>query len=303
MSHYVAGIGVQGRCEAALGYFNMTHVAGIGVQDRCEVALGYFNMTHYVAGIGVQGRCEAALGYFNMTHYVAGIGVQGRCEAALGYFNMTHVAGIGVQGRCEAALDALHKVQTSFTAVKGSKLFTARKKCLSSDFSHAFLHSKSGLSPTINSGKMSISYTHQFFCLSQCKQEVVPTTNREKDALLEAGLSEKKILVPDIDMTGEEFRNLILQEFPKLKDGGVFVFAKCANNSRVLEPLSSFCLTSPRRLRDRVGNSRTFVLPLQNDLSLKSVIEISPGVSVKAFTVMLFYSCVCVFFRSLWRCV
>ena len=54
--------------------------------------------------------------------------------------------------------------------------------------------------------------TH-FFCLSQCKQEVVPTTNREKDALLEAGLGEKKIVVPDIDMTGEEFRYLILQEF------------------------------------------------------------------------------------------
>ena len=210
---------------------------------------------------------------------------------------MTHyVAGIGVQDRCEAALDTLHKVQTSFTAVKGSKLFTARKKRLSSDFSHVFLHSKNGLSPTINSGKKSISYTHRFFCLSQCKQEVVPTTNREKDALLEAGLGEKKIVVPDIDMTGEEFRYLILQEFPKLKDGGGFVFAKCAINSRVLEPLSSFCLTSPRRLRDRVGNSRTYILPLQNDLSLKSVIEISPGVSFKAFTVIWFYSCVCVGF-------
>ena len=68
----------------------------------------------------------------------------------------------------------------------------------------------------------------------------------------------KKILAPDIDMTGEEFRYLILLEFLKLKDGAGFVFAKCAINSRVLEPLSSFCLTSPRRLRDRVGNSRTY---------------------------------------------
>ena len=85
---------------------------------------------------------------------------------------------------------------------------------------------------------------------------------------------------------------------------GGFVFAKCAINSQVLELLSSFCLTSPRCLRDRVGNSRTYILSLQNDLSLKSVIEISPGVSFKAFTVIWFYSCVCIiFFHSLWRCV
>ena len=118
-------------------------------------------------------------------------------------------------------------------------------------------------------------------------------------------MGEKKIAVPDIDITGKEFRYLILQEFPKLKDGGGFVFAKCAINSRVLELLSSFCLTSPRRLHDRVGNSRTYILPLQNDLSLKSVIEISPGVSFKAFTLRSFgFTVVCaVFFHSLWRCV
>lgn len=123
------------------------------------------------------------------------------------------------------------------------------------------------------------TYTHRFVCLNQCDQESIPTTDKEKDSLLEAGLGERKITIEDIDMNGEEFRGLLFQEFPKLKDGGGFSFNKCRNNTRLLEPLSSLCLSSPRILRDRVGNARTYILPLQRDLDLSPVMELPPGVS------------------------
>ena len=49
------------------------------------------------------------------------------------------------------------------------------------------------------------------------------------------------------------------------------MFAKCRSNSRVLEPLSALCLTSPRILRDRIGSARTYILPMQRNLDLSSV--------------------------------
>ena len=97
--------------------------------------------------------------------------------------------------------------------------------------------------------------------------------------LLEAGLGERKITIPDIDISSEEFRDLLFEEFPKLKEGGGFMFAKCRSNSRVLEPLSSLCLTSPRMLRDRVGSVRTYIFPLQKDLKLSSTNKSVPAVS------------------------
>ena len=56
-------------------------------------------------------------------------------------------------------------------------------------------------------------------------------------------------------MNGEEFHDILFKEFLKLNDGGGFILAMCKSNGRYLEPLSSLCLTSPRILRDRVGNA------------------------------------------------
>lgn len=128
--------------------------------------------------------------------------------------------------------------------------------------------------------KARVTYTHRFLCLSKCCPESKPTTDREKDILLEAGLGEKKIIIPDVDMSGEDFRDLLLEEFPKLGDGGGFMFAKCRSNSRSLESLSFRCLTSPKTLRDRVGNARTYIIPMQKDLNISPVANLPPGVSL-----------------------
>jgi len=134
------------------------------------------------------------------------------------YYNIYVINGL--QNRCDAALGTLQKVQSSLPVVRRSRMFAARKKRLGSDFSHAFLKSKKSVFPTLSHTKKSISYTHRFFCLSKSKQESVPMTDSEKDALLEAGYGEKKITIADMDINGEEFRELILKEYLKLKEAG-----------------------------------------------------------------------------------
>ena len=132
------------------------------------------------------------------------------------------------------------------------------------------------------------SWTHQFVCLSERNQTTIPTTDREKDRLLEAGLGEKKVVISDVDVSVQGFREELYEAFPKLKDAGGFMFAKCKSNSRCLEPLSSLCLTSPRTLRDRVGNARTYIIPMQRNLDLSATCELPPGVSSKHFTHLLY---------------
>ena len=117
-----------------------------------------------------------------------------------------------------------------------------------------------------------IGWTHAFYCLSECRQSVVPQSNYERDILLEAGLGEKKVFIPDVDASGEEFRSVLYQAFPKLKDAGGYAFGKCKANSRCIELLSSYCLTSPQVLRSRVGNTRTYIIPMQKNLSLSAVL-------------------------------
>ena len=53
----------------------------------------------------------------------------------------------------------------------------------------------------------------------------------------------------------------------------------CQHNSRELETLSSAAMSSPRKLRDFGGNSRTYIRPLQKDLDL-SQINIAHDVSL-----------------------
>ena len=68
--------------------------------------------------------------------------------------------------------------------------------------------------------KKTNSWKHRFICLALYGQEKIPTTDEEKDDLYKAGLGEKVIEFPDLDVGREEFRSILFQEFPKLEDGG-----------------------------------------------------------------------------------
>ena len=186
------------------------------------------------------------------------------------YVYIDNAEGATVQQTCDVALSNLRRAWERLTA-------RARESRNESSFSREFTRTSSFLGRKRSSVKLlgkrpckraARTWMHKFVCLNRCAQDIIPTNDREKDALLEAGLGEKKIVIEDVDCSGEEFRELLHAAFPKLKDSGGFIFAKCKCNSRFLEPLSSMCLTSPRRLQERIGNSRTYIIPLQRDLDL-----------------------------------
>jgi len=52
------------------------------------------------------------------------------------------------------------------------------------------------------------------------------------------------------------------------------MFGKGKANSKYIEVLSPYCLTSPRILRDRVGNAHTYIIPMQKDLSLSVSVKV-----------------------------
>lgn len=126
---------------------------------------------------------------------------------------------------------------------------------------------------------MKCVWKHKFVCLASRYQRRIPTTDAEKDELLMAGLGEKEIEFTDLELTAAEFRDLICYHYPNLQEGGGFQFFKCVANTRSLEPLSKTTLSSPAMLKSRVGNSRTYIRPIQKDLDLTPTIELPGGVT------------------------
>ena len=124
-------------------------------------------------------------------------------------------------------------------------------------------------------GKRKVAWKHSFVCLALRNQTKVPTSDQEKDELFEAGLWEKEIPFSSLDLDAQGFRDVILEHFPKLRDGGGYQLCKCLPNSRRLEPLSVLVQSSPQMLKQRVGSTRTYIRPLQRDLDLSQVTESS----------------------------
>ena len=108
--------------------------------------------------------------------------------------------------------------------------------------------------------RQKVAWKHKFYCLASAEATQVPLKEYYKDALFKAGLGEKEIEFNNLDASPEEFREVInLNAYPKLRDGGGYQFLKCPSNSRNLECLSSLTMSSPSKLKMRVGNSRTYI--------------------------------------------
>ena len=105
-------------------------------------------------------------------------------------------------------------------------------------------------------------------CLSKKDNFCVPCNAGIKEALLEARLGEKKVYVPNIDSTPEEFFRIVTTTFPKLEECGGFELLRCVRNSKQIELISSKVSQSPRLMKSIIGNGRIFVRPIQRDLSL-----------------------------------
>jgi hypothetical protein len=49
-------------------------------------------------------------------------------------------------------------------------------------------------------------------CLAKCDANTIPTTTREKDALLSSGLGEKKIVFDNVDCNANEFKEVLFNQ-------------------------------------------------------------------------------------------
>ena len=69
-------------------------------------------------------------------------------------------------------------------------------------------------------------WRYKFFCLAYIDQGNSPTSEASKDELFRAGLEEKEILFENVNISQEEFHKIILDHYPRLRDGGGFRFLK-----------------------------------------------------------------------------
>ncbi|ORU94807.1 MAG: hypothetical protein A6F71_09705 [Cycloclasticus sp. symbiont of Poecilosclerida sp. M] len=94
-----------------------------------------------------------------------------------------------------------------------------------------------------------MSWRHRFVCLAHTNQWKIPTTEGEKDSLEKAGLGEKEIVFTTLNLSADEFKELLFDTFPKLRVGGGFQLLKCMANSRKVEVLSMAMHASPAALK------------------------------------------------------
>ena len=166
----------------------------------------------------------------------------------------------------DRALNALRGMR------RGVREDSGRKKRIKSEMSSVFSSS--------SKKAKKCAWKHRFVCLAWRDQQRIPTTDTEKDDLLEAGLGEKVVFFPSHEATGEELKEILYSEFPKLREGGGFQLCKCIPNSRNLEELTPVSCSSVAILKERVVSARTYIRPLQRDLDMDAVLGLPEGVNL-----------------------
>ena len=116
--------------------------------------------------------------------------------------------------------------------------------------------------------KLGKVWKHRFVCLAYVGQDRIPTTDLDKYELYQAGLGEKEIEFTSLEIPPEDFREHIFNSFPRQREGGGFQLLKCLPNSHNLEVLSMAVHLSVDLLKQRVGKSRTYIRPVQQDLDV-----------------------------------
>ena len=76
--------------------------------------------------------------------------------------------------------------------------------------------------------KKCASWSTRFVCLANTDADHVPCTVAQKEVLVEAGLGEQKVDIPDVDCSPKEFQEQLIKAFPKLKSSGGFELLRCA---------------------------------------------------------------------------
>lgn len=121
-------------------------------------------------------------------------------------------------------------------------------------------------------------WTVKVVCLSNKDATRVPCSITEREMLVQAGLGEKKVFIPSVACSAEEFMRILVEAFPKLKGCGGFELLKCIPNSKELDAISHTISQSPAMLKSIMGSGRLFIRPIQQNLNLNadiaSVVEV-----------------------------
>ena len=112
------------------------------------------------------------------------------------------------------------------------------------------------------------AWIHRFVCLPKTNHNRVPSAIVERNAIIQAGLWEKRITIPNIDCGAKEFNDIILEAFPKLNQGGGFELLRCCQSSKSLETIPYQISHSPRLLKQSIGSAKIYIRPIQADLNL-----------------------------------
>ena len=112
------------------------------------------------------------------------------------------------------------------------------------------------------------SWTLKAFCLNSRNAIRVPSTSREREILVAAGLGEKKVFIYDVSCSWNEFKDILVSTFPKLENSGGFEFLRCIPNTKDLETICLKIAQSPKLLKSVVASGRVFLRPIQQDLPL-----------------------------------
>ena len=177
---------------------------------------------------------------------------------------LTHSgARIDVRGSCSRALDAVRSFRHS---LGGTASVASEQRANFAPYSQANRPTR---------GSKGQSWTVKLVCLSSRDAKRVPCSVAEREALAEAGLGEKKVCIPDISCTSEEFKSVLIAAFPKLDGCGGFDLVRCIPNTKNLEPISVAVAQSPKLLKSVVAGGRVFIRPIQRDLSLDTDRELA----------------------------
>ena len=163
----------------------------------------------------------------------------------------------GVVHAADKAIDALQRMRAGIKADRN------KKRPIKDEISTLFRGKKAA-----RVDKKPV-WKHKFFCLSYKDQERIPTSEYDKEELFQADLGEKEVEFHALDLSDKQFKEVLLSYFPRLCRGGGYQLLKGLPNSRKLEVLPSVVYSSPAALKQRVGNSRTYIRPIQRDLDLE----------------------------------
>ncbi|XP_033113236.1 G2/M phase-specific E3 ubiquitin-protein ligase-like [Anneissia japonica] len=118
-------------------------------------------------------------------------------------------------------------------------------------------------------------------CLSKPDADTTPRSE-EKQLLIDVGLGEKTVFIPDINISPEQFCQVLYTYFPKLQDAGGFELLTCIGSERKLVTIRG--KYTPQNIKDRLGQGRIYIRPIQNSLNLDPVdsgVDVDSGLMQK----------------------